>query len=174
MLKIIFFIILSIAGTIYLHKQAKEDVVTKTVPVLPNLIAIGVSVLCYGLGCLFTWQVPDFKGIAIAIIALTILTITRVFGKGDAKALFAIAMIGNFATPGAAWSSELNPVLVVLTYIIATIVFLPANIRKGRKEGISWSDILFGKNRSAFFPYIKIGFVLSSIISLLLQITYLI
>jgi len=162
-MKYLLFVAISAAMLFYLWYQAKEDEKDKTVPVLWNNLAILASVSLYLLGCLFTWQAPDFTGYAGVVVFILVLCLTRVFGSGDAKALIAIAFTGAFAFPvtGFIFCPQANYLLPALTYIIASLLFAPANIIKGRKEGRPWKEVLFGKNRYAFFPYLLKGYAIT-------------
>ena len=163
MAKYSLFIFLSICMICYLLYQSKEDIKDQTVPVLPNYLAIIITFFLYLLGCLFTWSIPDYKTILLLIIVLIIMSLLQIFGSGDAKAFLAIGLLSSFTVQNnQIFHAYLDLSLLALTYIFATIVFIPINIKKGRKEGRTWKDLLFGKRTVAYFPYITIGYILAS------------
>ena len=164
MMKYILFIILSLIMVGYLLYQSKEDIKDKTVPVLPNYIAIGVSAILYFIGCLCTWSIPDIKGIFTVIFFLACICFFKVFSIGDAKAFLAISFISAFTIKqNMIFHAKLDLFFIELVYIFAMIFFIPVNVIKSRKSGMKWKDILYGKNPIAFFPYITIGYICASV-----------
>lgn len=163
-MSLIVFLIISAGMIFYLAYQSKEDVKDQTVPVLPGLIAVAVSILLYGIGSLVTLTIPDFKNIAICFIAILLMWLFKIFGSGDAKAFFAIAMISAF-TPGKQIFHSLDILLLVITYFFSTVTFMPVCVVKGIKNHRTIKEILFGKGeRVAYFPYILAGYIMAVIL----------
>lgn len=167
--------ILAIIMEVYLIYMAKEDVRgNRTVPITPGYICMGVCGALYLLGCLFTLTIPNLKLILYSIIFIGVLWLFKVYGKGDAKAFFAITLLSAYTCNGyGIIFHDIDVSLPVLTYLIAVSFSVPIGIVRGLKNGKKLKDVLFGRGeRIAFFPYIATGFGISSAIYILRSFLY--
>lgn len=162
------YLILYISIFLYLLYQSKEDIKDRTVPVIPNYIAIiGISFI-YILSCIKTNQIPDYINILCIMIFLTGVCFFKIFSSGDAKAFFVIGLSSAFFPQKDILFHSIDLIFFIFTYIYATLLFASITIIKRKIKRYSWKEAFCSKEEIAYFPYITAGYVITNIMYFIL------
>lgn len=145
---------------LYMGVQTTSDIKTKTVYIGLNYLAIGAMLAAYIFKCVFGGLPIRFGTIAGMFLFLVIhfFFFQKFLGTGDAKALVVFALQSGVMFED---SSEFNLFFPIFIYFIANILFSVVVIVDGAKQKKKAKDILFGKGRRAFFPFLFPAYILS-------------
>lgn len=150
---LLLFLLSSIAITMYLAVQTRMDIATKTVYKNLNNFMIVFMGLNYVSKCVMLGleiQFQAFVGICVFFM-LHALFLKRMMGIGDAKALVVMFLQSGLIYKG---SSQFDLFYPVFVYFLASLFFTIVVVAGGIKEKKKMRDILFGKDRRAFFPFL--------------------
>lgn len=157
-----FFIICFFTTVGYLYVQTKEDKKTKTVYTALNNGMMLFTALIYLVRCF----VMDFPVVwtaflySLLFLVLHFFFFYRMMGIGDAKALVVF-----FLQSGLLFQDGTFDVLFpVFIYFLANVFFTVVIIFSGLKKKKKIKEILFGKERKAFFPFLFPSYILCSVL----------
>lgn len=143
--------VISVIIFFYLLFQSISDIKTMQVYVLPNNIAIILSIILYITDCIALSIFPSPESIVV-IGSIFLLSILKMYGIGDAKAMVVIYLTSRYWNP---YSPYPNTFYFLLSILLANILFLVVNkikqiIKSSPKE-----------KKAAYFPFLTIGYVIN-------------
>ncbi len=141
--------IILIAVFFYLLFQSISDIKTMQVYVLPNNIAVILSVILYIIDCMVLNIFPSPENI-ITIGCIFLLSMLKMYGIGDAKAMTVIYLTLRYKS-----LSYPNPdtFTFLLSILIANVLFLTVNKIYQKIKRLPKSK------KAAYFPFLTIGYM---------------
>lgn len=158
MLQTITFIIM----TTYLIFQSIEDYKNMQVYVFPNNVILSYTIISYFIEkIIVTRSIMVPLDVLMTVMAIIILSLFHLYASGDMKALISIFFALRYTLVNTGTTIQEPNLFVFLIFLLITNTFFSLTYIYRR---IKQRDRCNKKMRVAYFPYLTIGYVLTSIL----------